>query len=181
MALADNNLATRQALFLIDLCFVKFRSPSDDREHEGRPLVSEGVLLSRKIRRAPGFQDLFSQGQKFIKWGMTSIMWEVWFRLLDQWFQQGHSIPNEHRHSYYEWLCKKANQAYLAKPYPGHITMFSCAGNSERQRNLWGRIALGGLTVLELPAGHDDMVLPPHSKRLAGHIDACLDAAMREQ
>jgi aspartate racemase len=146
---------------------------------EKRPLISEGVLFSRKIRRAHSLQDLFSCGQEFITWGITTIAWGVWFRLLDQWLQQGHSIPNEHRHSYYEWLCKHANRGYLAKPYPGHITMFSCVGNSERQRIHWGRIALGGLTVLEVPAGHNDMASPPHSKVLAEHFDTCLDAVAR--
>ena len=67
----------------------------------------------------------------------------------------------------------------MPKPYPGHITMFSSAGNSEQQRAHWGPLALGGLTVLEVPAGHDDMVLPPHSKLLAEHFDACLDTAVQ--
>ena len=40
-------------------------------------------------------------------------------------------------------------------------------------------LALGGLTVLEVPAGHDDMVLPPYSKLLAEHFDACLDTAVQ--
>jgi hypothetical protein len=64
----------------------------------------------------------------------------------------------------------------MHKSYTGHIMMFSSAGNSERQRAYWEPLARGGLTVLEVPAGHDDMVSPPHSKRLAEYFDACLDA-----
>ena len=82
----------------------------------------------------------------------------VWIRLLDLWFRLGRSIPYEQRPAYYDWLCTRANRGYVAKPYPGHITMFSSAGNSERQRAHWGPLARGGLTVLEVPAGHDDMV-----------------------
>jgi thioesterase domain-containing protein len=63
----------------------------------------------------------------------------------------------------------------VAKPYPGHITTFSSEGNSKRQRENWSPLARGGLTVLEVPAGHIDMILPPHSKLLAEHFDACLE------
>jgi hypothetical protein len=31
-----------------------------------------------------------------------------------------------------------------------------------------------------MPADHDNMVLPPHSKLLAEYFDACLDTAVRE-
>jgi thioesterase domain-containing protein len=106
-------------------------------------------------------------------------VWAVWFRLLDLWFRLGHSIPYEHRHPYYEWLCKRAGRGYVPKPYPSHITMFSSAGNSERQRKHWGPLARGGLTVLEVPTGHNDMASPPHSKVLAEYFDACLDATVR--
>jgi hypothetical protein len=67
----------------------------------------------------------------------------------------------------------------MRKPYPGHLTIFSSAGNSERQRAHWGRIARGGLLVLEVAAAHDHMCLPPHSKLLAEYFDSCLDASVR--
>jgi hypothetical protein len=89
----------------------------------------------------------------------------------------GLSIPYEHRPPYYDRLCVRASRGYVPKAYPGHITMLSAVGNSERQKTHWGPLARGGLTVLELPAGHDDMVLPPHSKLLAEYFDACLGTA----
>jgi thioesterase domain-containing protein len=58
--------------------------------------------------------------------------------------------------------------------------MFSSAGNSEQQKMHWGPLAGGGLTILEIPAGHHDMLVPPHSKLLAQHFDACLDADVPE-
>jgi len=88
----------------------------------------------------------------------------------------GYSIAYEDRPAYYDRLCSKANRQYVPRPYSGHITMFSSMGNSVRQRSYWGPIARGGLTVLEVPASHDDMVLPPHSKLLAEHFDACLNS-----
>ena len=70
---------------------------------------------------------------------------------------------------------------YVPKPYTGHITMFSSAGNSERQKAHWGPLATGGLTIFEIAATHDDIVLPPYSKLLAEHFDACLDVTVRRE
>jgi thioesterase domain-containing protein len=142
------------------------------RNTSGSPLLSEAVRLSGKVRDVQGFQDLLARGREFIKW-------RIWCRLFDLWYRLGRSIPHEHRSSYYAWVCKRAKLYYAAKPYLGHITMFSSAGNSENQRAHWGPLAPGRLTVLEVPANHDEMILPPHSKRLAEYIDARLDAAVR--
>ena len=135
---------------------------------EGRPLMSEAVHLSRRVRRVEGFQDLLFQGLRFMR-----------NAVLDLWIRQGRSTRYEHRAAYYEWLCTRASLNYVPKPYPSDITVFGSAGSSERQRAHWGPLDRGGLTVREVPAGHNDMVLPPHSKLLAEHFDACLDATMR--
>jgi amino acid adenylation domain-containing protein len=101
---------------------------------------------------------------------------------LKRWYsfrlQSGHSIPYAQRPLCYDRICRLATRGYEPKPYPGHITMFSSAGNSERQKQSWKPLANGGLTVLEVPAGHDDMVLPPFSKLLAEHFDGRLDAVV---
>jgi hypothetical protein len=86
----------------------------------------------------------------------------------------GRSIPYERRLIYYDRLCVRASRDYVPKPYPGYITMFSRAGNSERHRKDWAPLARGGLTVPEVRAEHGDMMLPPHSKLLAEYFDACL-------
>jgi thioesterase domain-containing protein/acyl carrier protein len=98
--------------------------------------------------------------------------------ILDLWCRLGRSIPSKYRPTYWRWLTYRANRAYVLKPYPGHITFFSSAGNSERRREHWGPLALGGLTVFEVPAGHSEMIQPPHSKLVAEYFDACLDAAV---
>jgi thioesterase domain-containing protein len=78
------------------------------------------------------------------------------------------------RSDYYEWLCARARRQYVPRPYSGHVTIFSSAGNSEWQRLCWEPLIQGGLTVLEIPARHDEMIWPPHSKRLAEKVDDCL-------
>jgi len=148
-----------------------------DTPAEGRPWVSEAVHLSRKARSVHSFEDLLFGGLRYIKWVVWGQLLNPRFRLLDLWFRQGRSIPEEHRSAYYHWLKKRASRYHAFKPYPGHITMFSSAGNSESQREDWGPLARGGLTVVEVPAEHYNMVLPPHSKVLAEHFDACLSAA----
>jgi len=131
-------------------------------------LIDTELRFSRKP--VHGFQDLLFRGLRFVKA-------EVLFRRYDYRLRQGRSIPFKHRYPYYRELSKRASRSYVPKPYSGQITMFSSAGNSERQRTHWGPLAHGGLTVLEVPAGHFDMVSPPYSKRLAEHFDAHLDAA----
>jgi thioesterase domain-containing protein len=69
----------------------------------------------------------------------------------------------------------RANRAYAPMPYPGHLTMFSSAGNAEKQKADWEPLARGGLTVHEMPAEHRYMIMPPHSKLLAEYFDRCLN------
>jgi thioesterase domain-containing protein/acyl carrier protein len=109
----------------------------------------------------------------------TNYMDRIRSPILDVWCRLRRSIPYKYRPTYWRWLIYRANRAYvlMLKPFPGHITFFSSAGNSERRREYWSPLAGGGLTVLEVPAHHDHMVSPPHSKLVAEHIDACLDAA----
>jgi amino acid adenylation domain-containing protein len=101
-------------------------------------------------------------------------------RQFDLWIRLGVSIPYKYRPTYHSRLSRRASHVYVHKLYPGHITFFSSAGNSDRQRAHWGRLAGGGLTVLEVSACHGDLVLPPHSKLLAEYFDACLDDAVAE-
>jgi len=150
---------------------------------EGRPWLSEAVHLGRKARHTRGFQDFLFRGLRFMKRqvfrGPNFIRNEIWFWRYDASIRRGRAIPHKYRPAYYERLGVRANRRYVPKPYLGHITMFSSAGNSERQKAHWGPLARGGLTVLELPAEHDDMILPPHSKVLAEQFDAHLDSTAR--
>jgi len=129
----------------------------------------ELVRLGRKAQYVEGFRDLISRGFRYV-WRALMI-WPDHVRL-----RLRRSIPHNRRPTYYEWICRRANRKYLIEPYAGHITIFSCKGNCERQIKNWTPIARRGLTVLEVPAGHDDMILAPHSKILARHFDSCLAA-----
>jgi thioesterase domain-containing protein len=101
----------------------------------------------------------------------AAALWptRVWRRLFKR------PLSHTQRSAHYEWLCIRARRQYVPQPYAGHLTIFGSAGNAEWHRLCWTPLEQGGLTVLEGPAGHDEMVLPPHSKRLAEKIDDCLN------
>jgi amino acid adenylation domain-containing protein len=123
---------------------------------------------------------LLLRGLRFIR-KAALLRWQFdprRYRYLDLRIRLGTAIPHKYRHAYYNQLRPRASRAYVHKPYPGHITLLSSAGNSERQKEYWGPLAREGLTVLEVPASHEEIVLPPHSKFLAKYFDACLDAAV---
>jgi amino acid adenylation domain-containing protein len=134
-----------------------------------------------QVRHIHGFQDLLFRGMRSLRFRGLSFMRYTRNLVLDLWIRQGRSIPYKHRSSYYVWLCSRASRHHVYKPYSGHITMFSSAGNSEQHRAQWTPLARGGLTVLEVPARHEHMVFPPHSKLLAEYFDSCLDATMHKE
>src|SRR5262249_13590216 len=159
--------------------------------------VSEAAGLSRKVQGVHSLRELLFRGLGYArrrglhymrhKLNYTertlnyvehmNYMGRIRSPILDLWCRLRRSIPYKYRPTYWTWLVYRANRAYVLKLFPGQVTFFSSAGNSERRREYWGPLAGGGLTVLEVPAHHDHMVSPPHSKFVAEHIDACLDAA----
>jgi amino acid adenylation domain-containing protein len=86
------------------------------------------------------------------------------------------TMSHTQRSDYYDLLSRRAKRRYVPQPYPGPLTIFaSIDNNSEWQRQCWQPLVQGGLTVLEVPAGHNDMCYPPHSKFMAEKIDDCLE------
>jgi thioesterase domain-containing protein len=79
----------------------------------------------------------------------------------------------------YRNINRQASRRYTSQPYVGSITLFSAKGSSDFHRKYWQPLALGGLTVTEIPAGHTGIVWPPYSALLAEGFDACLDRAPR--
>ena len=145
-------------------------------------LVDTGLLnppIERRFELSArmGVVRLISVFFEKLNW-ISGIAWQRWYVLR---LSLGQPIPYDHRTTWYDWVCRRASRNYVPKPYTGHITMFSSAGNSERQKAHWGPLATGGLTIFEIAATHDDIVLPPYSKLLAEHFDACLDVTVRRE
>jgi hypothetical protein len=85
--------------------------------------------------------------------------------------------PYAIRPDLYARISRQAWRRYKPQPYAGHIAVFSGKGRTEVHRANWRELAEGGLTVVEIPAGHTEMVWPPYSALLAESFDACLDRA----
>jgi hypothetical protein len=137
------------------------------------------VRVNRKVRGVRGLGELLFRGPTNVLFvGLTCVRY-IRHLILNLWFRPGRPIPHRYREPYYLWLRRWVSRNYVHKPYPGHITMFSSAGNSDRQTADWGALARGGLTVLEVPAPHHLMLAPPHCKLVAEHLDTCLDASVR--
>ena len=141
-----------------------------DTIHHDMPVerVPPAVNATRLFRHAYTF---FGK----LRWIRNALL----VRYYDLRLRQGRAVPFEHRVNYHDRVCRLANRNYVPKPYSGDITMFSSAGNSERQRAHWAPLARGKLMIYEVPAGHFDMAMPPHSKILAEQFDICLDAATK--
>jgi thioesterase domain-containing protein len=75
----------------------------------------------------------------------------------------------------------RAERAYVAKPYPGRITLFWCSDWSFRvfhdTRLGWSDVAEGGLEVHTVPGNHKTMWEMPNVGTLANKMKRCLHIA----
>jgi thioesterase domain-containing protein len=89
----------------------------------------------------------------------------------------GRPIPYSKRATFYRQVFIRSSHRYRPKSYAGRLTVFSAKGRAEWHRKRWSSIAEGGLAIYEVPAGHFEIVWPPHSTRLAQHFDTALDGS----
>ena len=70
---------------------------------------------------------------------------------------------------------------YVAKSYPGRISLFrseELASRSGGQPDLgWGRLAQGGVDVIDVPGNHMSMMEAPHVRYLAEKMDTLIQSA----
>src|SRR5262249_36363079 len=97
----------------------------------------------------------------------------LWLSALRKLFKR--TLSHTQRSDYYDLLSRRAKRRYVPQPYPGPLTIFASIDTSEWQRRCWQPLVQGGFAVLEVPAGHNDMCYPPHSKFMAEKIDDCLE------
>jgi amino acid adenylation domain-containing protein len=84
------------------------------------------------------------------------------------------------------WNVRQANalaaQNYAPRPYPGRLTLFRA-----RQQYIerlpeptlgWGRLALGGVDILDAPGAHATVLQEPHVSVVAAFLRKCLDEAV---
>jgi len=76
-----------------------------------------------------------------------------------------------------------ANKEYFPQPYGGKVTLFRAKVRSivdSRRLDMgWGRLAVGGVEIREVPGDHVDMLMPPQVGLLAEQLRDCIDKAIR--
>jgi thioesterase domain-containing protein len=69
----------------------------------------------------------------------------------------------------------EAVQRYVARPYPGRITLFRCAETQRQDTSKLGWDTLASEVVMyTVPGTHDSMMREPHVHALAEQLAACL-------
>jgi amino acid adenylation domain-containing protein len=75
----------------------------------------------------------------------------------------------------------QAWRAYVAKPYPGRISLFrseELVSRSGSQPDLgWAKLAQGGMDLVDVPGDHMSMMEMPHVRYLAEKLDALIQPA----
>jgi amino acid adenylation domain-containing protein len=75
-----------------------------------------------------------------------------------------------------------ANKEYVPQTYPGRVTLFRAGiravDDSDRPDMGWGRLALGGVEIREVPGDHVNMLLRPQVGLLAEQLRDCIDQAI---
>jgi thioesterase domain-containing protein len=73
----------------------------------------------------------------------------------------------------------QAARAYLPRSYSGQVRLFLTGKRSPPYGGpvaRWSEVAIGGLTVCEVPGDHGEIVEEPRVRFLAEQLRACLDA-----
>jgi amino acid adenylation domain-containing protein/FkbM family methyltransferase len=90
----------------------------------------------------------------------------------------GYPLPPTLQYLYRADLYLKAEQKYEAQRYRGPVIVFETEGRSRDPRLVWGRLAGGGLEVIEVPGKHTEIVFKEAQiESLAKQLKKCLDQA----
>jgi len=80
---------------------------------------------------------------------------------------------------------ERAVRAYQPQAYPGSITLFramdrSVTGTYSRKLG-WGRLARGGVRVIDVPGTHSTVLRPGSEPPMAAKLRDCLDELTADQ
>ena len=77
----------------------------------------------------------------------------------------------------------KARKKYIAKVYPGRLTLFRNGGEDEMPiyQRQWMRLADGGLDCQIIPGNYFTILREPHVRVLAQKLQASLDDYLKSE
>ena len=114
------------------------------------------------------------------KWKIKTKM----LQLMDKSPLEQEEMEHAPEHLRYENVLKAnsiAERNYIVQPYPGRLTLFQAQIQSPRSRfdsqGGWGKIALGGVELHQVPGSHIGLLEEPNVKVLAEKLKACLEKA----
>jgi amino acid adenylation domain-containing protein len=91
--------------------------------------------------------------------------------------EQATTWPPEKR---VRWACSAAKGKYVARPYSGKITLFKATQHKKSYiapQLLWGKLAQGGIEVIEVPGTHRSILEEPGVRVLAEKLKQALAQA----
>lgn len=80
------------------------------------------------------------------------------------------SVPERRRAEYVATMAAAAGAAYGPLPYDGPLTLIRCAGSLGPPDLGWGKLARGGLELLDVPGNHEEILFPPLVEQLASKL-----------
>ena len=86
--------------------------------------------------------------------------------------------PYAIRADLYGRINRKALRHYKPQPYAGNIVVISGKGRTEVHKANWRELVQGGLTVMEIPAGHAEIARSSNIEMLASCLDTLLQSAL---
>jgi len=81
------------------------------------------------------------------------------------------------RNLYFYPMHARANRAYSPVDYPGRVAMIASKEQSQIHQDTWGRVSIGGFSVVEVAAVHLNLTDPPYVTEVAGYLQDYLDKA----
>ncbi len=75
-----------------------------------------------------------------------------------------------------------AAKRYVPRFYPGRVTLFQASASAnlpQSTNNLWAELAGGGIELVGLPGGHENILREPNVRSLAKAVTDCLANAQR--
>jgi aspartate racemase len=141
--------------------------------HEMDVLARRVKMHWKNILRSPAKERLRYVRHK----GRTlrrKIKSQLWQMLYQCYARSGRPLPTALQN------VKEANflaaKDYVTKPYAGSVTLFLASEQTVEGDpcEVWGKLALGGVTVHQIPGDHVTLIEEPNVRVLAEHLASCL-------
>ncbi len=141
--------------------------------------------FSRKIRQGGAHYLGKKAKEKSLYFQDKFLNAAVYPALLRCYLAAGWPLPNALRYHYHSKAHWRAFAKYTFRPFPGKITVIraldrgpEALGQREDPTLGWGRLALGGVEVIDVPTGHFDMLLEPYVQTFAEQLKQMMEEAV---